>query len=175
MPPSYLLTKRVRHGFARTGAVHPVYFRWTGMRQRCLNPRNREYPDYGGRGITICDRWRDSFLNFYADVGDCPEGCSLDRIDNARGYEPGNVRWATLTTQNRNTRTVKLTDEQVTEMHRLHASGWQKKPLARHFSIAPKTVRQILSGARWKDQYATRAAPLTEAARMHVPSRNETA
>lgn len=73
------------------------------MVDRCTNPENKQYPDYGARGITVCERWMD-FEAYYADLGDLPEGMSLDRLDNDRGYEPGNVRWATRLEQNRNRR-----------------------------------------------------------------------
>lgn len=65
------------------------------MKQRCLNPNNPRYSDYGGRGITICDSWIDSFDNFYKDMGDRPLEKSLDRINNDRGYSPQNCKWST--------------------------------------------------------------------------------
>lgn len=92
---------------ARTvhGMSHSVeYQAWSAMRSRCLNPNHSNYPDYGGRGITVCDRWRDSFVAFYEDVGRRPPGHSLDRIDNDGNYEPGNVRWATAQEQAMNRR-----------------------------------------------------------------------
>jgi hypothetical protein len=89
-----------QHGMKRT----PVYRAWTNMLERCTNPKNPQWDRYGGRGITVCERWRD-FRNFYADMGDRPDGLTLDRWpDNDRGYEPGNVRWATRKQQQRNTR-----------------------------------------------------------------------
>jgi len=71
----------------------PGYRRWTSMRERCNNPNCKDWPRYGGRGITVCERWND-FANFMADMGRPPRlGAQLDRIDNDRGYEPGNVQW----------------------------------------------------------------------------------
>lgn len=73
------------------------------MKQRCLNPNAPNYKDYGGRGITICDEWLD-FNNFYADMGDPPRDCTLDRINNNLGYNPDNCRWATQEEQSFNKR-----------------------------------------------------------------------
>lgn len=84
----------------------PIYWLWQNMIRRCTDPKNHAYKDYGGRGISVCDRWR-SFDNFFADMGEKPAGASLDRIDNNLGYSPENCRWATWKTQHRNRRTNK--------------------------------------------------------------------
>lgn len=87
------------HGRTNTSA----YWRWRAMIQRCTNPRNRGWADYGGRGIRVCERWR-TFAEFYADMGDPPPGASIDRIDVDGNYEPSNCRWATANEQARNKR-----------------------------------------------------------------------
>lgn len=75
---------------------------WCAMITRCYNEKGRAYKYYGGRGITVCNRWRDSFENFLEDMGEHPKGLSLDRIDNDKGYSKENCRWATTTEQSRN-------------------------------------------------------------------------
>lgn len=86
-----------------TGARdHPLYSAWCGMKERCANPNHTSYARYGGRGITVCDRWRNDFWAFVADMGDRPDGHSLDRVDNDGNYEPSNCRWASASEQNLN-------------------------------------------------------------------------
>lgn len=87
------------------GRSHTAEFRsWWGMRQRCGNPNHSRYPGWGGRGITVCDRWRE-FKNFFADMGEKPTPAhSIDRINNDGNYEPSNCRWATPKEQQRNSR-----------------------------------------------------------------------
>ncbi len=79
------------------------YRAWQAMKNRCYNPNCEKYARWGGRGITVCERWLHSFANFYADMGQRPSAKhSLDRIDNDGNYEPGNCRWATSVEQNNN-------------------------------------------------------------------------
>ena len=80
---------------------HPLYRTWQGMRTRCNNPNADNYPRYGGKGITVCDRWSD-FNLFVEDMGERPEGYTLDRIISTGNYEPSNCRWATYAQQAEN-------------------------------------------------------------------------
>jgi len=94
------VAKSLRHGMTDT----PIYSTWEGMIQRTTNPRFKFWSYYGGRGITVCEEWRD-FRNFYQDMGDKPSPVhSLNRIDNDGNYEPGNVAWATRRQQSANQR-----------------------------------------------------------------------
>lgn len=88
-----------KHGLTN----HRLYATWRNMRDRCNYAEHPSYKDYGGRGITICERWND-FANFVADMGDRPDGMSLDRRDNNGNYEPSNCRWATKSQQQLNQR-----------------------------------------------------------------------
>lgn len=83
----------------------PIYYTWSAMISRCTNSNHPDYNNYGGRGISVCDRWRYSFANFYEDVGDRPSPeLSIDRINNDGNYEPGNVKWSTRKEQSNNQR-----------------------------------------------------------------------
>lgn len=89
--------RNTTHGMRRT----PTYIAWVNMLQRCENPRATAYRKYGAKGVTVCERWH-VFADFLADMGECPAGLSLDRRDNARGYEPDNCRWVTMQAQQNN-------------------------------------------------------------------------
>lgn len=85
--------------------TRPEYYAWRDLVRRCTHPTHKQWADYGGRGIKVCDRWLGSFANFLADVGRRPSpSLTIDRVDNDGDYEPGNVRWATRDQQNANRR-----------------------------------------------------------------------
>lgn len=95
---------KTRHGHKSSTKQSIEYSTWKAMLTRCTNPNHMCFANYGGRGITVCERWR-TFANFYADMGPRPSvGHSIDRIDSDGNYEPGNCRWATRLEQNRNKR-----------------------------------------------------------------------
>lgn len=93
-----------KHGQAIPGQRGPTYRSWETMKARCNNPNDPSYSDYGGRGITVCDRWSSSFINFLEDMGERPKATTLDRIKVDGNYEPSNCRWSDAATQARNKR-----------------------------------------------------------------------
>lgn len=126
-----------------------LYRTWASMKDRCTNKRSKEYKSYGGRGIELCKRWM-GFDNFYRDMGERPDGLSLDRIDNNKGYSPSNCRWATASQQSRNTsRNINLTHMGKT----MCLSDWSKyvgitKASLRKRLLSGKTVEMALSPIR---------------------------
>jgi hypothetical protein len=147
------------HGKRKTRAYHI----WKGIKHRCLNPQSKSYKDYGGRGIIVCDRWLD-FVNFYADMGDPPEGLEIDRIDNSRGYEPSNCRWVTRKANCHNRRkrnphyhdgeknpSAKLTDLIVLQIKLEYSRGLKSySMLSKEYGVTPSTVQDLVKGRTWK-------------------------
>lgn len=109
---SVLGISTTKHGMAGTR----TYRIWKSMRNRCNNPKTPRYKDYGGRGITICKRWN-KFENFLADMGECPDGMSIDRVNNNKGYSPSNCKWSTTSEQASNTRnTIKVKGKTLVQL-----------------------------------------------------------
>ena len=126
-------TETVKHGFNRT----PTYVCWSNMLARCTNPKRRDFKNYGGRGISVCERWR-SFENFLADMGEKPPKLSLDRVDNDENYGPDNCRWATQKQQVLNRRnTINPNNEPMTLLQ-IRMSPQEKAmalELAAHYGV----------------------------------------
>jgi hypothetical protein len=139
---------------------------WRGMMERCTNSNNIGYENYGARGITVCERWH-KFENFLEDMGRRPDGLTLERIDNSKGYSPDNCRWATRKEQNNNRRDnriltyngISLTIPQWAEKlgvsksalyNRVYSLGWSiertlttpVRPMRHRKTTAPSAVRQ---------------------------------
>lgn len=136
-----------RHGHSVGGRVSRTYDSWRDMRKRCENKNSGRFYCYGGRGIAVCERWK-LFDNFLADMGECPLGMQIDRIDNNGNYEPGNCRWVTRLDNLRNTSKVKLNTEAVKVIRAL-AGTRTKTFLARLHGVTYWTVRDVLNGKVW--------------------------
>jgi hypothetical protein len=130
-------------------SYRPEYGTWRSMNNRCYKVSSVAYTGYGGRGISVCERWRASFDDFLADMGPRPSPRhSIDRIDNDGNYEPGNCRWATGLQQARNKRTTKLRPHQVTQVIWLAECGMTHREIGPIFGVASNTVSYAIARAR---------------------------
>ncbi len=147
---------RIQHGHcrdARQSGVSRTYDAWHAMLQRCGNPGSTWFHRYGGRGIAVCERWR-IFANFLDDMGDPPDGRTLDRIDGDGDYEPGNCRWATAREQTINRSATKLTPDLVQEIHGRREHGESPKSIAVRVKVSRRHIDHILSGRKWRGSSA---------------------
>jgi len=144
----------IRHG-ASIGGSTPEYQCWTDIKTRCLKKTSKAYPYYGGRGITICEKWKNDFSAFLADVGERPSPKhTIDRFpDNDGNYEPGNVRWATRAEQihnRRNTRKVLFQGKNVALSVACKALGLTLKLVTSRIDRGWSPERAISEPARWR-------------------------
>jgi hypothetical protein len=129
----------------------PTYARWQDAKKRCYSLQNKRFALYGGRGIVMCERWRNSFVAFLSDMGECPPKHTLERLDNDKGYEPGNCVWATREQQAQNRRCNKATPEIVRQIRSRSAEGESYAALARVFAMSHSNVKMIVSRATWRN------------------------
>lgn len=150
------------HGHTAGARRSPAYNSWSNMIRRVTWPDHPRWKDWGGRGITVCDRWR-SFENFLADMGERPSGTTLDRIDNDGNYEPGNCRWATPRQQSANNSAVKLTHKKVLEIQHLHEQELPVNAIAQAVGIRRQTVGTVCTVLD-----ALKGAPTTDDRRLRI-------
>lgn len=139
-----------------------TYNAWCNLKARCLNPKNARYSRYGGRGITVCDRWRNSFSNFLADMGESPPGLTIDRINNDGNYEPGNCRWIPAAEQAKNKsrkakprrmtdlRATRFTIESAANVRAMLDCEMSVRSVARTYRTSTSHIRAIRDGMIWK-------------------------
>lgn len=148
------MTRR-RHGLSYT----PEYRAWQTMRLRCTNPKNAAWPAYGGRGIAVCAEWMDSPARFIADMGLKPSPAhEIDRIDNDRGYEPGNCRWVLRSTNDRNrrsNRTLEFQGESATLAEWAERTGIRADTITKRLDAGWTVELALTTPARSKSAKGT--------------------
>jgi len=140
------LMDRTTHGMTGT----KLYKVWSSMRERTSSSTHKSYHRYGGRGISICNEWRD-FIPFqtWAASSGYADKLTIDRINNDGNYEPTNCRWATRAEQGQNTSTTKLTEDDIPVIRVMVNDGWTRKKVAELFSVTDMTIGRIVNNKRW--------------------------
>ncbi len=138
---------REMHGLRHT----PEYSIWRSMRQRCSNKNHKSYQNYGGRGITVCEKWKNSFMAFYQDMGARPtDKHTIERVDNNKGYSPENVIWTSNCINCQNQRSTKLDAEKVRRIRDLYKRKlYTRKELASEFGVSKSTINRVISYIAW--------------------------
>lgn len=154
----YRKKKASVHGHTNDHGYSPTYHSWQEMLSRCRYYKRDKQNKHVGRGITVCERWG-SFYNFLNDMGERPEGTTLDRIDNNGNYEPKNCRWATPTEQARNTRRTRLDYDSALDIAKRMLAGERASDLAKEYGISESLPREIHKGRTWKDAYSDARNP----------------
>src|ERR1017187_5031240 len=134
-----------QHGMTET----KTYKAWEYMKTRCLNEKCKSYKNYGERGITICEQWRNSFENFIQDMGERPDGYSLERINNNLGYSKENCKWIPRGHQSKNRRGC-LTRKEVEEVREmLEQRKYPQVEIAKKFNVTPSCISCLKKGKTW--------------------------
>lgn len=138
------------HGMTHT----PEYRAWQNIKDRCSNPSNTSFKDYGGRGISMDENFQESFVDWLAEVGMRPpgNGMSIDRIDNSKGYVAGNMAWRSKFKQATNTRRVVLTQKMADSIRALRLAGESAPSIARSIGCKVHNVRNVIYGRAWQKQ-----------------------
>lgn len=142
-----IIKRNYKHGQGARQGKSREYKAWKEMNKRCAQVNSKNYKWYGAKGITVCPEWQSDFSKFYSDLGPCPEYYELDRLDNTKGYEPSNCRWASEAMQSRNRGYVKLTMEKAVH---IRSSGLSTKELMNLYGVSKTTITKVKSGKAWK-------------------------
>lgn len=142
-----------RHGHASNRTTTRTYQTWINIKKRCYAKYDKSYHRYGGRGITVCDRWLESFENFLEDMGEAPIERSIDRIDNNGNYCPENCKWSTRSEQSRNSKCAKMNIQSIkslkNDLSKNNRLSYRK--LAKKYGITVGMIWQIAHGNYWGD------------------------
>ncbi len=143
--------KAKTHGHSINYKQTKTYQSWVSMKSRCLDKRNKNYKRYKDKKIKICDRWKNSFENFLKDMGERPEGTTLDRVDNDGNYEKSNCKWVDRKTQARNRSTTKLTMNDVIKIRASYLINKElHKKIAVRYGVTPTTIGSVLNNKTWR-------------------------
>jgi hypothetical protein len=139
---------KVERGYGK----HILVYTYRDMMRRCYFKNDKIYHRYGGRGIKVCNLWKNSFISWLKDIGTKPGlNYTLDRIDNNGNYEPGNVKWSTYKEKRINSTSIKLTQNDVDEIRKIYSEGLiLQKELAKKYNISQSRISQIITNRGWK-------------------------